>query len=205
MLINTSILPGEGVDVLVLELSMLGELLVIVDAPMVILVEERGERKIGRQILDCSEERLRPNLRSRPFNGSSQGISVVGGVQIRGLCDQGVNALNNLVGKTRRRERLLVASKPDVVGDSSQALVASVDVENSTKLVLEVVSATGLKTNPVKIEPRAPKASGQEVDVTVDKTTSVVSEGKINLVLDIEVNHSHDALGREKRNHRVND
>jgi hypothetical protein len=174
---------------------VLGELLIVVDAPMVVLVEERGEREVGRQILNCSEERLRSNLRSRPFNGSSQGISVVGRVQVRGLCNQGVNAFNNLVGKTRRRERLLVASEPDVVGDSSEALVASVHIKDSTKLVLEVISATGLKTNPVKIEPRAPKASGQEVDVTVDKTTSVVSEGKVNLVLDVEVHHSQDTLG----------
>lgn len=49
-LIDTSIFPSEGVDVLILELEMLLQLIIIVDSPVVILIEERRQRKIGREI-----------------------------------------------------------------------------------------------------------------------------------------------------------
>lgn len=45
-LVNTGILPGEGVDVLILELGVLLQLVVVVDAPVVVLVEEGRQREV---------------------------------------------------------------------------------------------------------------------------------------------------------------
>lgn len=87
-----------------------------------------------------------------------------------------------------------MATEPNIVGYGPQSFVTSVDVEDSAKLVFEVISATGFKTNTIKIKPGTPEASRQEVDVTIHKTSSVVSEGKVDLVLDIEVYNTHDTL-----------
>ena len=123
---------------------------------------------------------------------------MVSRIQVGRLSDQSINALNNLMGETGRRERLLVASKPDVVGNSSQSLVTGVDVEDSAKLVLKVISTTRLKANSVEIKPGSPEASRQEVDMTIHKSASVVSEGKVDLVLHIEVYNAHDTLRRQE-------
>lgn len=40
--IDASVLPSEGIDVLVVELSVLLKLVIIINAPVVVLVEERG-------------------------------------------------------------------------------------------------------------------------------------------------------------------
>ena len=39
-LVDTGVFPCESIDVLILELSMLRKLLIVVDAPVVVLVEE---------------------------------------------------------------------------------------------------------------------------------------------------------------------
>jgi hypothetical protein len=44
--IDTAVLPSECIDILVIELSVLGQLLVIVDAPVMVLVPARRERKL---------------------------------------------------------------------------------------------------------------------------------------------------------------
>lgn len=54
--VDASVLPGKRIDVLIIELGMLLQLVVIVDAPVVVLVEKGGEGQIGRQVHHCSIE-----------------------------------------------------------------------------------------------------------------------------------------------------
>jgi hypothetical protein len=96
--------------------------------------------------------------------------------------------------QTGRREGLLLTTDPNIVGDVAKGGVASVVVENSAKLVLEVVSAARLEVDSVKIEPSAPEVPGDKVDVASDETASVVAESKVGLVLDIEVDHAVDTI-----------
>lgn len=65
--------------------------------------------------------------------------------------------------QTRWRERLLLATDPDIVRDIPKRRISAVDAENGAKLVLEVVTATRLKTDTVKIEPGSPEESGEKL------------------------------------------
>jgi hypothetical protein len=48
----TAVFPSERIDVFVVELSVLLELFVVVDPPVMVLVLERGKRKVSGQIDD---------------------------------------------------------------------------------------------------------------------------------------------------------
>lgn len=48
--VDLGILPVEGVDVFVSKLLMLLEKVVVIDSPVVLLVESRREREVGAQI-----------------------------------------------------------------------------------------------------------------------------------------------------------
>ena len=101
--------------------------------------------------------------------------------------------------QTGRREGFLVTAKPDVIGNIAEATIAGIDGQDGAILVLEVIAATRLKTNSIKVEPGAPEATTEEVCVAVDKTASVIAKRVIDLVLNVEVDHPHDALRRQKR------
>ncbi|KAG7146128.1 hypothetical protein HYQ46_005076 [Verticillium longisporum] len=81
----------------------------------------------------------------------------------------------------RRRERLLVASNPDVVRDAAKSLVASINVEDGAKLVLEIIPASSFKSDTINIKPSTPERPGKPADVAVHKTASEVAEGKVNM------------------------
>ena len=61
--VDTRIFPGEGIDVFVFELLVLLQLVVIVDSPVVVLVEERWQRQVCGKIDDCRFESLGSELR----------------------------------------------------------------------------------------------------------------------------------------------
>ena len=94
---------------------------------------------------------------------------------------------------------------PDVVRNRSKCIVAAVDVEDGAKTVLDIVAATRLELNPVKIKPGAPERATEEVDVAIDTSTSIVAEADVNLRLDIEVHNAYDATGGQQRRERVDD
>lgn len=75
--IHTRILPGESVDVLVLELGVLLEGVIVVDTPVVVLVEERGQREIGRQVHNGRIECLGAKLAVRVLDVAGEGLRVV--------------------------------------------------------------------------------------------------------------------------------
>jgi hypothetical protein len=105
--------------------------------------------------------------------------------------------------QTGRREWLLLATDPDVVWDKAQSLVTAIGSKDSAVLVLEIVPATGLESNTVKVKPGSPEASREEAGVAVGQTTSVVAEREINLVLNIEVDDTHDTIGGQQGPNRV--
>lgn len=122
-LVNAGIFPGKRIDVLIVELGMLLQLVIVVDAPMVVLVEESREGQIGGEVLNSGDKCLGANLWCGSFDSTRQSIALVGRVQVRGLGGQGINAFKNLMRQTRRRKRFLVASNPDIVGNVTEGSV----------------------------------------------------------------------------------
>jgi len=57
-----AVFPSERMDVFVVELSVLLELFVVVDPPVMVLVPERGKRKVSSQIDDRGFVGLRAAL-----------------------------------------------------------------------------------------------------------------------------------------------
>lgn len=192
--VYTRIFPSESVDVLIVELLMLLELVVIVDSPVVILIEERGQRKIGREVENGSVESLGSDLGGGSLNSVSESIRDVGRQQVGGLGDKSIHVLNNLLRETGGREWLLVASQPDMVGNCSQHVVSGVEVQDGTEAILKVVPTTGLEANSVDIEPGTPEGASEEVDMAINETTRVVAEADISLGLNIEVDDSHNTI-----------
>lgn len=54
--VDAGVFPGEGVDVLVVELGVFWELVVVVDAPVVVLVKEGGQGEVSGEVLDGGVE-----------------------------------------------------------------------------------------------------------------------------------------------------
>lgn len=204
-LINASIFPGKSIDVLVVELLVLLELVVVVDTPVVVLVEESGQGQVGGKILNSCEERFGTNLGCGSLDRTGQSVTLVGREEIGRLGGVGINSLQDLVRQGSLGKGLLLATDPDIVGDISKAAVASIEVENGTILVLEIVTATRLESDTVKVEPGTPKHARQRIDVAVNIASSIVSEGKVELVLDVEVDNAVDAVRREEGSNRVDD
>lgn len=50
--INSSILPGKSINVLIAKLLVLLQLLIVVDTPMMLLIPSRRQRQTSRQIDD---------------------------------------------------------------------------------------------------------------------------------------------------------
>jgi hypothetical protein len=75
-----------------------------------------------------------------------------------------------------RRSRLLLATKPNIVRNGSQKIVARISTQDSTKSILEVVSPTSLETDAVYVKPCPPKEAAEPIHVTIDHTPSIVSE-----------------------------
>ncbi|KIH89559.1 hypothetical protein SPBR_06644 [Sporothrix brasiliensis 5110] len=231
-LVDAGVLPRKRIDVLVAELGVLGELVVVVDAPVVVLVEEGRQRQVGRQVGNGGLEGLGADLgrgaldRARQRGGRAGGrdgatagrAGAVGAaaaaaagqgrgvaVQVGGLGDHGVDALDDLVGQAGDVEGLLVAAEPDVVGDGAERVVARVDAEDGAEAVLEVVAAAGVEADAVELEPGAPERAAQEAGVAVDEAARVVAEAEVVLALDVKVNGAQNAVGRQQRGQRVDD
>lgn len=98
-----------------------------------------------------------------------------------------------------------MTSEPYIVGNAPKHVVAGVDVQNRAKLVLQIVPAARLEADSIDVEPGTPKRSEEEVHVPADQATGVVPEGKVNIGLNIEVNHSKDATRCQERRQRVDD
>lgn len=101
------------------------------------------------------------------------------------------------------REKRYVAY--DVVRNGPKDVVAVVGIQDCSETVLEVVSSAGLKLDSVNVEPRTPKGSSKEVNMAVCEATSVVAEANVHLRLDVEVDHTKDALGGQKGGQGVDD
>lgn len=80
--VDTGIFPVESVDVLVLELRVLGKLIVVVDTVVVVLVKGRWERKVGAKVDDGRFVCLGLNLRAGFLNSVAHLLSVLGGRQV---------------------------------------------------------------------------------------------------------------------------
>lgn len=74
-------------------------------------------------------------------------------------------------------------------------MIPGIHIEDGAKAILEVVSATGLESSSIDVEPGTPELTSEEVDVTTYKATVVVPEAEVNLGLDVKVNHIHDPAG----------
>jgi len=197
--VNAGVFPGEGIDVFVIELSVFLELIIIVDPPVVVLVEEGREGKVGREVLHSGEECLGTDLGSRALNGTRKGISaLVCGYQARRLGHEGVNPLNDFMGQARRGEGSFMHTEPDVVGDTTEGLIAAIDGQQGAELVLEVVATTRLEADTVNVEPSSPEAAGEEVDMAVHDTTGEVAEGEVSLGLGVEIDNAKDSARGEK-------
>ncbi len=191
-LIDASIFPGKGIDVFIVELLVLLQLIVVVDTPMVVLVEEGGQRQVGRKVLNGSEKSLRADFGGRSLDGAGQGITLVDGKEVWRLGGICVNSLKNFVRQGRLGKRLLLASNPNVVRNVAEAAVTGVEVENGAVLILEVVTASGLQCDTVKVKPGAPEHTRQGIDVAVNVPSSVVSEGEVGLVLNVEIDNTEN-------------
>ena len=188
-LIRSSIFPRKGVNVLVVELCVLLKLIVIVDTPVMVLIERRGQGQVCRNVLSrsCKSPGTPFRCKSRYRTGESAILALVVG-RLRG---ESINFLDNLVGKKRTGKVFLMAPDPYVVGDATERQVPGVYIENSAKFVLKIVSATTLETYPVEVEPCAPEGPQEPIHMTSERTTSVVSKSKVYFRLDIEVDDTY--------------
>jgi len=75
--VHLGILPGEGVDVIIVELGMLGVELVVVDAPGVILVEGGREGQVGGEVEDGYFEAFAAELLLLEGGGGVEGGEVI--------------------------------------------------------------------------------------------------------------------------------
>lgn len=107
------------------------------------------------------------------------------------------------MGQCGLSKGLLLAANPNVVGNVAKSLVAVIEVENGTEFVLKVVTTARLKTDAVKVEPGTPEEARPGVDVAVEESSSVVSEGEVDLVLDVEVDNTKDTTRGQKGGNRV--
>lgn len=133
--IHTAVFPGKGVDVAILELAVLLQLVVVVDAPVVVLVPARWQwetcskvhdgRLVGLAVeLDTTVTAARrPSLK---IKSRQEGRLGCGGIDLGKLGLRGA--------------ALLGAADPDVVRDTdTEEVVARVHVEDSAELVFKVV------------------------------------------------------------------
>jgi hypothetical protein len=81
-----------------------------------------------------------------------------------------------IVWRAERGCRLLRTAKPDVVWNGSEKIVPRVRAQDGPKPILEIISATSLKTDTINIKPCSPKESSKPIHVTIYDPASVVSE-----------------------------
>ena len=98
-----------------------------------------------------------------------------------------------------------MATNPYVVGNGTKEVVACVDVEYSSKAILEIITPAWLECNTIYVKPSTPEGSCEEIDMSVDQPTRVVTEAEVYLRLCVEVYHTEDTLWRKQRWQRVND
>ena len=203
--VDTGVFPCEGVDVLVIELCVLLVLIIEVNAEMVVLVEEGGQREVGGQVEDGGGVGFGADFWVSLLYGFGERGGIVGRVQVGRFGDGGVDTLDDVVARGRGRGVLLWAAEPHVVGDGTEEVVATISGEDGAEAVLEVVSAAGFEADAVDIKPGAPEETAKPVDVARQSAASVIPRGQVDDGLYIKVNHTDDASGSKQIGKGVDD
>ena len=120
-MVDTGVFPGKGIDIVVVELNVLGVEFVVVDAPRVVLVEGGGKGKVGGEVEDRSFEAFAAELLL--LEGGSrgegrEGFLEVGGGKVWGIGEGCVELLEMGGGSGS-----FGAADPDVVGDAAEHAV----------------------------------------------------------------------------------
>lgn len=180
-MVDTGIFPGEGVDVLLVELGMFGEELVVADTPVVVLVEERRQGQVRREVDNGRLVCLGPDFWDGALDGLGELCAVVGWREVRGL---GQGSVQTGDGVVVVESEVLLASDEDIVRNTAEQVVAFAGRDDGSKAVLEVVPASGLEVDTVDVEPSAPEDTAEPVDVAVRDSAGVVSSSQVDDVLD---------------------
>ena len=176
--INTRILPGKCVDVFVLELSVLGKHVIVVDSVMVVLVERGRERQVSAQVDNSGLVGLGADLARALLNSLLPLELVVRRRQVRRFGEGSVKSLNGiLVGV---RSHFLGATNEDVVRNTTQKIVTITCRYHSSEFVLEVVPTSSLQAHAVEIEPSSPEDTTNPVNMAVEGTASVVARRDVD-------------------------
>lgn len=110
-----------------------------------------------------------------------------------------------IVRSAERRRRLLLATKPDIVWNGAEKVIARISAKDGTKTILEVIPTTGLETDSINIKPCTPEEPSKPVHVTIDDPSSVVSEAQVHDGLNVEINDTDDSSRRKECWHGIND
>lgn len=98
-----------------------------------------------------------------------------------------------------------MGANPDIVRDRTECVIAVVEVENCAEAVLDIVSATWLQDDAIKVKPCSPERTTEEIDVAVNTATCIVPEADIGLRLDVKVDDTDDTVGGQERRQRIDD